>query len=114
MEEALKALLGQGGISGALNVLLILALGYVFKLLQACQDARIADSKAMVAALEGAKTTITAHTVALEARNRILEDVARITTEAARQSETSDSRAEKQLDDISRRIEDLDKRGRQP
>ncbi|WP_232631357.1 hypothetical protein [Methylobacterium sp. Leaf118] len=108
--EAARLLFADGGAGWIVAVLLGLACLHLYRDGLRTLEARIEETGLTAAALERASQTNAAVAVALEGRTRVLEDLARLSGEIARGVERSDGHAREKLDEILRRLADLQHR----
>ncbi|PXW66026.1 hypothetical protein [Methylobacterium sp. B4] len=109
--EAARLLFADGGAGWIVAVLLGLACLHLYRDGLRVLEARIVETGA-TAALERASQTNAAVAAALESRTRVLEDLARLAAETAREVERSDERAREKFEEILRRMDDLPHRPR--
>ncbi|MFF8801887.1 MULTISPECIES: hypothetical protein [unclassified Methylobacterium] len=110
--EAARLLFADGGAGWIVAVLLGLACLHLYRDGLRVLEARIVETGATAAALERASQTNAAVAAALESRTRVLEDLARLAAETAREVERSDERAREKFEEILRRMDDLPHRPR--
>ena len=103
---AIATLLEKYGPWGVVALLLV-AVAVLYRAGVGTQDKCGAYAERAVVAVERSAATLATLTAAMEAQNRILDDIGRLVTESARQSEAHDDRAQEKLSDIARRVEDI-------
>ena len=110
--EAARLLFADGGAGWIVAVLLGLACLHLYRDGLRALEARIEETGATAAALERASQTNAAVAAALESRTRVLEDLARLSGEIAREIERGDARTRETLEEVLRRLADLQHRPR--
>jgi biopolymer transport protein ExbB/TolQ len=110
--EGARLVFAQGGLVGILLILTWLVAAYLYRAQQDCADKRIEDSRETAIALERASATNAAVAAALESRTRALEELTRLMSELARQADTNNERVREKLDDVLRRMDDVQRGGR--
>ncbi len=110
--EAARLLFSDGGAGWIVAVLLGLACLHLYRDGLRTLEARIEETGTTAAALERASQTNAAVAAALESRTRVLEDLTRLSGEIAREVERSDARAREKLEEILRRLGELQYRPR--
>lgn len=126
LEKALEVILSQG-LSGALAVLLILAVGWLVRrqnadlerylgerdewdtARQAINEKRLDDSRALITALERNATVLAQHSSSLDARTQAQNQLVQTVAAMAQSQEASRDRFRDQADRMERRLEALER-----
>lgn len=109
LAEGARLVFAQGGLLGVLLVLACLVAIYLYKAQQDCAEKRIEDSRETATALERASATNAAVAAALESRTRALEELSRLVGQAARQADIADERSREKLDELLRKLDELER-----
>ncbi|UMY18564.1 hypothetical protein MMB17_04335 [Methylobacterium organophilum] len=110
--EAARLLLSEAGAGWIVAVLLGLACLHLHREGTRAAQARIEEAGSTATALERASQTNAAVAAALEARSRVLEELARLVGEIAQGVDRSDGHARDRFDEILRRLAEIQGRAR--